>query len=395
MAHILVIDDEPAGRELLVTLLAYYGHRMSSACDGAEGFALAIAERPDLIITDILMPKLDGYALAARVRADPALAHSQIIFYSAIDLGTEIRQLAANAGVTQILTKPAEPETVVEVVHAALASSPPPMLTAPNTELDHAYLRQLTSTLHQHVEALKAEIQARKQAELALRATSQQLQDLSLRLVAIQEAERRHLARELHDEIGQMLTGLNLLLETGSGFSDTALVKRLREAQSIVTDLTTRVRTLSLDLRPSMLDDLGLLPTLLWYIERYTAQTGVQIVFKHRGLDHPLSSMIAIAVYRVVQEALTNIARYAQVTEAVVAVWTKGSQIVVSIEDQGHGFDLEAALASRHSSGLAGMRERVTLLGGRIMVDTAPGQGARILVELPLSDTDHPEEDLL
>ena len=402
MAHILVVDDEPASRELLAALLGYHGHSVVAARDGMEGLALGLAEQPDLIITDILMPELDGYALATRVRADPALAHFRIMFYTAIDLGAEVRQLAAASGITHILTKPAEPETILAVVHAALNSAPAAALRPPTSNLDHAYLRQLTSTLHRNVETLTAEIQARARAEarlraelaerkrdeMALRASSQQLQDLSRRLVAIQEAERRHLARELHDEIGQMLTGLNLLLETGRAFSDRALVARLREAQAVVTDLTARVRTLSLDLRPSMLDDLGLLPALIWHFERYTAQTQVHVAFKHRGLDQSLDPLLATAAYRVVQEALTNVARYAQVAEVSVAVWIKHPRLVVSIEDQGRGFDLEAALAARQSSGLAGMHERVVLLGGQIMIDTMPGQGTRVLVELPLSGPD-------
>lgn len=228
------------------------------------------------------------------------------------------------------------------------------------------------------------DISERKQSELALQATTQQMKDLSRRLVAIQEAERRNVARELHDEIGQMLTGLNLMLETGATFSHAALVDRLHEAQALVTDLTARVRRLSLDLRPSMLDDLGLLPTLLWYFERYTAQTQVRVAFKHRRLDAPLDPLIAVAVYRVVQEALTNVARHAQVEEVAVAVWTQGDLIVLSIEDRGVGFDFEAALAARRSNGLTGMRERVALLDGQLFVDTAVGQGTRILVELPL-----------
>jgi PAS domain S-box-containing protein len=666
MARILVIDDEPASRELVVTLLGYHGHNILAACDGAQGFSIALAEQPDLIITDILMPELDGYALASRVRADPALARIRIMFYTALDLSVEVRQLAAAAGIAHIVTKPAEPEAILAMVGAALDSAPQAALDVPSSELDHAYLRQLTGTLYSNIEALKAEILARTQAEARLqheldrrtkiegemrrlnadlsrsqaqlasviesamdaiitvdddqritiwnasaehmfgcpasaargqlldhfipsryreihhehirafrqtgatsramgalqplmglradgeefpieasisqvaiggrqlytvilrditarvraetslrtseerfakafqigpvamaictlvgdrildvnhsflrlfgytrdtllgqtttmlglwvnpddrarlvellqqqgavhdmelairtaegairdvllsadtlqlggelcvitslydiserkhgeqelRATSQQLQDLSRRLVALQEAERRHLARELHDEIGQMLTGLNLLLETGSAFSHMALVARLREALVVVTDITARVRTLSLDLRPSMLDDLGLLPALLWHFERYTAQTQVRVAFKHRGLDQSLDPLLAIAVYRVVQEALTNVARHAHVGEVVVAVWITGRQVVVSIEDQGHGFDLEAALAARRSSGLAGMQERVALLGGRMMIDSAPGQGTRVLAELPLSAPDHVE----
>src|SRR4051812_139198 len=175
MAQILVVDDEPASRELLVTLLGYQGHRVLAACDGAEGLTRTRAERPDLIITDILMPELDGYALATHVRADPALAHIPIIFSTAIDLGAEVRQLAAAAGVAQIVMKPIEPEKMLAAVLAALASAPPVTLPTPTSGLDHAYLRQLTSTLYRNVETLKDEIRARTQAEAQLRAQTARL----------------------------------------------------------------------------------------------------------------------------------------------------------------------------------------------------------------------------
>ncbi|HEU5101194.1 MAG TPA: response regulator, partial [Roseiflexaceae bacterium] len=184
MARILVIDDEPASRELLVTLLGYHGHNMLEACDGTEGFAFALAERPDLIITDILMPKLDGYALAARIRAEPALAHIRLMFYTALDLSEEVRQLAAASGIAHIVTKPAEPSTVLAMVQAALSSPPQTAVSTSSPELDHAYLRQMTGTLYRNIEALKAEIQARTQAEA-------RLQDELVRRVRIEDEIRQ------------------------------------------------------------------------------------------------------------------------------------------------------------------------------------------------------------
>src|SRR6476659_7856804 len=131
MAHILVVDDEPASCELLVVLFGYQGHHVTVARDGAEGLTLALNQPTDLIITDILMPALDGYALATRVRADATLAHIQIIFYTAIDLGAEVRQLAAASGVAHIMTKPTDPQAILAIVHAALSSAPPVALRTP------------------------------------------------------------------------------------------------------------------------------------------------------------------------------------------------------------------------------------------------------------------------
>ena len=236
------------------------------------------------------------------------------------------------------------------------------------------------------------DITERVRAETALRSSARQMHHLSRRLVVVQEAERRHLARELHDEIGQMLTGLNLLLEVGTAFSMDLLTERMHEAQALVNELTVRVRTLSLDLRPSMLDDFGLLPTLLWHIQRYTAQTQIQVDFKHNGLERQLDPMIAVAAYRVVQEALTNIARYAQVARVDVQDWAGQTTLGIQIEDQGRGFDLAAVLAARQSNGLAGMQERATLLGGQVTIDSTPGEGTRVFVELPLTVPDATEE---
>jgi signal transduction histidine kinase len=118
-----------------------------------------------------------------------------------------------------------------------------------------------------------------------VRASRQRLQTLSHRLVMVQEEERRHIAHELHDEVGQLLTGLNLTLDMSSRLPPDALRTSLGEAQTLVSELMLQVRNLSLELRPAMLDDLGLLAALLWHFKRYTAQTGVQVNFKHIGLE--------------------------------------------------------------------------------------------------------------
>ena len=159
---------------------------------------------------------------------------------------------------------------------------------------------------------------------------------------------------------------------------------RLAEAQALVNDLTTRVRELSLDLRPAMLDDLGLLPTLLWHVKRFTAQTQIQVLMKHTGMERRFASDVEIAVYRIVQEGLTNVVRHASVREVSVWLWCTEEHIGVRMEDHGRGFKPEEVLAAHTSSGLAGMTERVRLLGGQLTIESAPGQGTRLTAELPL-----------
>jgi len=214
-----------------------------------------------------------------------------------------------------------------------------------------------------------------------------QLEALSHRLLEIQETERRHIARELHDEIGQGLTGLKLVLDTVQRLPADRSRTGLADAHRLVNDLLTRVRNLSLDLRPGMLDDLGLLPALLWLFKRYSSQTSVHVAFEHSGLDRRFAPEIETAAYRILQEALTNVARHAGVAEVTVRVWADHAALTAEVIDHGSGFSPERALTGGNTGGLTGMRERALLLGGRLTLESAANQGTRVIAELPASGT--------
>lgn len=223
-----------------------------------------------------------------------------------------------------------------------------------------------------------------------LQNSREELQSLSRRLLAVQEAERRQVARELHDEIGQALTGLSLTLEMIGRLPGQAAAQPLKEARLMVVDLMDRVSNLSLELRPAMLDDLGLLPTLLWHIKRYSAQTRVAVAFQHSGLENQrFAPECETTAYRIIQEALTNIARHAGVLEARVTLWVDQGVLGLQVEDRGVGFDPEAMLAAGSSSGLASMRERARLLGGKLTIESAPESGTRVMADLPIGPAGH------
>jgi signal transduction histidine kinase/DNA-binding response OmpR family regulator len=244
-------------------------------------------------------------------------------------------------------------------------------------------LTQLADNLAYGIGALRSRT-AREQAEITLREQHERLQMLSRRLVEVQEQERRAIARELHDEVGQILTGLNLSLEMLTRAPPDKQAHRIEQAQVMLNDLMVYVREMSMQLRPPMLDDLGLLPTLLWHIERYTAQTSVHVIFKHTDIDRRFAPALETTSYRIIQEALTNIARHAQVSEAMVQVWALENRLGLQVADQGCGFDPAVALAQPASSGLAGIQERVRLLGGKLQLDAAPGEGSCLTVEFSL-----------
>jgi len=212
----------------------------------------------------------------------------------------------------------------------------------------------------------------------------ERLQALSRRLLEVQEAERRHLALELHDEVGQLLTGLRLLLKPNGGAQTGAGHSKLEQALAIVDTLFAKVRRLAFDLRPAVLDQLGLFPALLDLFENYTKQTGVRVSFKHKDVERRFAPEVETTAYRIVQEALTNVARHARVGGVTVRIWATQDLLSVQIEDGGRGFDTESVPASSRSSGLAGMRERVMLLNGHLTIDSRPGKGAQITVDLPL-----------
>ena len=213
-----------------------------------------------------------------------------------------------------------------------------------------------------------------------------QLQALSQRLLDVQETERRTIARELHDHIGQLLTGLKLTLEMSAPVMVEGAKENLEHARRLVHDLMARMRNLSLDLRPTMLDDLGVLPALLWHVERFTAQTSVQVDFKHAGLaGRRFGPAVETAAFRIVQEALTNVARHAGVKHVTVRSWSDHETLHVLVEDQGTGFEPQRLPAASH--GLTGMRERASALGGQLTIDSAPGVGTCILAALPLRST--------
>ena len=216
-----------------------------------------------------------------------------------------------------------------------------------------------------------------------LKRTEEELRVLSRRLVQIQEEERRTIARELHDEIGQSLTVIKLLLDRTKRLSPENIEANLAEAETLVNGLMAQVRTLSLELRPGMLDDLGLLPTLLWHFDNYTAKTHIKVNFKHSGLQMPFSPEVRVSAYRIVQEALTNIARHANAPEVDVTAWFDQKILWIRIKDKGNGFDA-TTISPGTSGGLFGMYERARSLEGELTIDSSPGMGTTITAQLPL-----------
>ncbi len=243
------------------------------------------------------------------------------------------------------------------------------------------------------------DVSNRKQAEQALEQYAARLQALSRQLVQVQEEERRHLARELHDEIGQVLATVNFHLHAARGLAGPAALPRLDECATLLQQAGEQLRSLALELRPTMLDVLGLEAALRWLAERHQQRTGcaVQVVGHLSGPAPPPD--LAIACFRVAQEALTNVVRHASARHVWIELSQGDSLLELVVRDDGVGFDVPATqqqAARCGNFGLLGMAERVQLLGGRLDVESQPGHGTRIRASFPLTprsdDPPDPEE---
>jgi PAS domain S-box-containing protein len=231
------------------------------------------------------------------------------------------------------------------------------------------------------------DITKRKQAKTSLRGSATRLRELSRWLVDVQEQERRHLARELHDEIGQVLSTIRLNLSSSLDSSSCATRTRLEESISIVDKAIQQVQSISFDLRPSMIDDLGLIATLRWAAERQAERANFKLNFAAESIGERLPADLEIACYRVAQEALTNIVRHAHARNVSFKFRQRDNEITIVICDDGVGFDAAAKrrrIALGPSLGLRGMQERAELLGGTFVITSSLRTGTKIQVQIPL-----------
>jgi signal transduction histidine kinase len=232
------------------------------------------------------------------------------------------------------------------------------------------------------------------QADQQLERSAEILRQLSANLLDTQETERRHLARELHDEVGQTLTATKILLEglqqqespTAVGAANSS--KRLGDAIQCVNHLLTVVRDLSLSLRPPMLDDFGLRPALRWLLDQHTRTTGRPVTFDASSFTHKPAPALETACFRIAQESLTNITRHSQAKQVSVALHSEEDSFTLVVRDDGVGFEVAPARARAvrgGSLGLLGQQERAALVGGRVEIVSAPGSGTEVRVWFPLS----------
>ena len=274
----------------------------------------------------------------------------------------------------------------------------------------NASLNQMIRTLNQRGadlaasnRRLKQEIIQRKSVEESLRKSEQhygqlleqsrrmqeQLRLLSRKLLSAQEEERKMISRELHDEIAQTLTGINIRLaslKTEATVNTKGLQKKITSTQRLVEKSVDIVHRFARELRPTVLDDLGLIPALHSYMKNFTRRTGVRARLKVFAAVEQLDAAKRTVLFRIAQEALTNVARHAQASRVEVSIQKLRDRVCMRIKDDGKAFDVEHVLRSKGNGrlGLLGMRERLEMVGGNLVVESAPHKGTTVQAQIPL-----------
>src|SRR6266567_7865060 len=213
-------------------------------------------------------------------------------------------------------------------------------------------------------------------------------------IINAQEQERQRIARELHDETSQVLTSLMISLAVlEESIESPEARERIADTRALAHSTLRAIRSLSIDLRPSALDDLGLLPALRWYVKEYQKKCSIEVDFRSSGLKERLPSEMETALYRIVQESLTNTARHASASTVLITMKEDADAVYATITDDGCGFDVGTVQKSPDQDrglGLAGMNERALLLNGTLDVQASPGHGTTIEVRLPLRPAEEP-----
>jgi signal transduction histidine kinase len=344
-ARILVVEDEAIVARDIASQVQALGYEAAGIAANAEqAIQMAERERPNLVLMDIqLNGAVDGIAAASAIRNRFNLP---VVFLTAF---------AAD-----------------DVLERAKLTEPFGYILKPFSE------RELSTTL--------AMALYKHEAETRLRNTTRQLKALSRRVLEVQELERRRVAVELHDELGQSLTAIKINLQLSQRLKDKALADINLENIHIVEEALKQVRRLATNLRPSMLDDLGLAAALQWITEQSANRSGFSVTFHHVRSQPRLAADIETACFRIVQEALTNIARHAQARQVEIRLDRQEDHVTLRISDDGCGFNLDEMrirAVAGDSIGVLGMQERATLVGGELTIESALGQGSTVQFRAP------------
>jgi signal transduction histidine kinase len=345
-AKILLVDDEHKSLYALEQLLAPLGDELLTAASGEEALKLALKHDFAVILLDVRMPGIDGFETAQMIRGRERSRLTPIIFLTAAADEMTSMFRGYEVGAVDFLMKPVVPEVLLSKVSVFVE-------------------------LHRKSERLKE--------------SEDKLRRLAAHLISIREEERAHIAREIHDELGQVLTGLKMEV--------TQLAKRLKEKEllektdsmcSLIDSTVQTVRKIATGLRPEMLDDMGLVAAVGWQAKEFQKRTGIRCRTKLPPETAKPQIDIATTVFRIFQEILTNVARHSRATRVDIDLDISEERVALVVVDNGVGIP-DAELHAKKSLGLLGMQERALLFGGDVHLTGTPGHGTRVAVTIPIT----------
>jgi signal transduction histidine kinase len=349
--NILMVDDQPAKLLSYEVILKELNENLIKAHSGREALDLLLKNEIAVVLMDVSMPELDGFELADMIRQHPRFQKTAIIFISAVHL-TDVDQLKAyQRGAVDYISVPIVPELLRAKV-------------------------SVFADLHRKT----------RQMEMLNR----ELRSLSSRLIAMQDEERRRIARDLHDSVGQLVATLSmnngLALMQAKKLSPPA-GEALRQNTELVKQLSKEIRTISHLLHPPLLDEIGLLPAIKLFADGFAERSGIQVAVELSPDLGRLAPKVEISVFRIVQECLTNVYRHSGSKTAAIKIWpSEEKMLTLQVCDQGKGIGLERrvsmALGTNNGVGLSGMRERVRELGGTLDIQSN-GSGTTVTAVIP------------
>jgi signal transduction histidine kinase len=344
-----MVDDQVGKLLSYEAILADLGENLIKAHSGKEALDCLLKTDVAVVLLDVSMPEVDGYDLAEMIRQHPRFEKTPIIFISAVLLTDRDRLKGYESGAVDYISVPIVPELLRAKV---------------------AVFVELYRKANQ------------------LETLNQELRCLSGRLIAAQDEERRRIARELHDGLGQELSGAKMMVD-GILRQDQSLAWRKQaasEASELISKAIQQVRTISHLLHPPLLDELGLQSSLRWYLEGFTKRSGLETSLEVIPEEFPrLHVNLEIAIFRIVQEALTNVYRHAQARKGSVTLIKRDGQVIVKIRDDGKGISDQVAdlRPGNIGVGFAGMRQRAKEFGGELLLrNTYPGTLVEIAIPM-------------
>ena len=361
IASVLIVDDDRASLMAMQEVLRTVGAKLVMANSGEQALRSVLEEDFAAILMDVHMPGIDGFTTAKLIRERKRSRHTPIIFLTAAQEDVASMFRGYEAGAVDYIVKPVVPEVLRSKLSVFIG-------------------------LHDMNSMLSAELAERELTEQRLRSSEENLRALAAHLQSVREEERIHIAREIHDELGQALTGLKIDLNGLVKCFDTEEPGVMHEKAKVmalnIDRIIQSVRRIASGLRPEVLDEIGLAAAVEWQGREFQRRTGIRCqVNIPSGFTDPDKER-STAIFRIFQELLTNVARHANATRVKVAL-AESDKLRLCVEDNGRGIKEEQYRGSK-SLGLLGLRERVQPFGGSLDIKGVEGKGTRVMVEIPL-----------